>query len=73
VTGFSNAEEAAVKLTDIVPFLLEDALAAAGGRYTKAAEPFVPHVVVGRRLVTGQNPASTRGVAEAVVKLLGEA
>jgi len=73
VTGFSNAEEAAVKLTDVVPFLLEDALAAAGGRYSKAAEPFAPHVAVGRRLVTGQNPASTRGVAEAVVKLLREA
>jgi putative intracellular protease/amidase len=69
VTGFSNAEEAAVKLTDVVPFLLEDALRAAGGRYTSAAA-FAPHVVVGRRLVTGQNPASTRGVAEAMVKML---
>jgi putative intracellular protease/amidase len=70
VTGFSNDEESAVKLTDVVPFLLEDALRAAGGRYTKAAEPFGAHVVIGKNLVTGQNPASTRGVAEAVVKLL---
>jgi len=73
VTGFSNAEETAVELTRVVPFLLEDALTAAGGRYTKAAANFAPHVAVGRRLVTGQNPASTRGVAEAVVKLLGVA
>ena len=70
VTGFSNAEEEAVKLTGVVPFLLEDALVASGGRYTKGAEVFGAHVVVGRRLVTGQNPASTKGVAEAVVKLL---
>jgi len=73
VTGFSNSEEEAVKLTGVVPFLLEDALRAAGGRYSKAAENFGAHVEVGRRLVTGQNPASTRGVAEAVVKLLGDA
>ena len=70
VTGFSNAEEEAVGLTNVVPFLLEDALRTAGARYSKAAEPFGAHVVVGKNLVTGQNPASTKGVAEAVVKLL---
>jgi putative intracellular protease/amidase len=70
VTGFSNAEEYAVKLTDVVPFLLEDALRGRGGKYTKAEKDFGAHVVVGDRLVTGQNPASTRGVAEAVVGLL---
>jgi putative intracellular protease/amidase len=69
VTGFSNEEEAAVELTNVVPFLLEDALRAADGRYTKAA-PFQAHVEVGKNLVTGQNPASTKGVAEAVVRLL---
>lgn len=72
VTGFSNAEEEAVGLTAVVPFLLEDALRAAGGRYAKATDNFGAHVEVGARLVTGQNPASTRGVAEAVVKLLAE-
>ena len=72
VTGFSNAEEAEVKLTDVVPFLLEDALKASGGTYRKADKPFGAHVEVGKNLVTGQNPASTRGVAEAVVKLLAE-
>ena len=73
VTGFSNDEEAAVNLTAVVPFLLEDALKASGGRYSKADKNFGAHVVVGRKLVTGQNPASTKGVAEAVVKLLAGA
>jgi putative intracellular protease/amidase len=70
VTGFSNAEEDAVGLTKVVPFLLEDALVKEGGRYSKSDKPFDAHVVVGKNLVTGQNPASTKGVAEAVVKML---
>jgi putative intracellular protease/amidase len=72
VAAFSNAEETLVELDRVVPFLLEDALVARGARYTKAA-PWASHVEVGDRLVTGQNPASTRGVAEAVVRLLGAA
>lgn len=72
VAGFSNAEEEAVGLTKVVPFLLEDALKASGGIYSKAAENFGAHVAIGRNLVTGQNPASTKGVAEGVVKLLRE-
>ncbi|KAF1066289.1 MAG: General stress protein 18 [Pseudomonas citronellolis] len=69
VTGFSNSEEAAVGLTDIVPFLVQDALKANGGRYTKAAD-WQSHVEVDRLLITGQNPASSEAVAEAVLKLL---
>jgi len=69
VAGFSNAEETLAELDRVVPFLLEDALVARGARYTKAA-PWAAHVEVGDRLVTGQNPASARGVAEAVVTLL---
>ena len=68
VTGFSNAEEEAVKLTGVVPFLLEDVLRSRGGHYEKAEGPWQSHVAVGSRLVTGQNPASSRGVAEAVVR-----
>ena len=60
----------AVGLTKVVPFLLEDALKASGGVYSKAAENFGAHVAVGKNLVTGQNPASTKGVAEGVVRLL---
>ncbi len=70
VSGFSNAEEAAVGLTDIVPFLVEDMLAANGGRYSKAAD-WQSHVVKDGKLVTGQNPASSEAAAHAVLELLG--
>ena len=69
VTGFSNSEEAAVGLTDVVPFLVEDMLAANGGKYTKA-DDWQPHIAVEGHLITGQNPASSVGVAEAVLAQL---
>ena len=69
VTGFSNAEEEAVGLTDVVPFLVEDMLKDHGARYTSGAD-WQPHVVVDGRLITGQNPASSVGVAEAVIRQL---
>ena len=70
VTGFSNAEENAVGLAGVVPFLLEDVLRARGGHFEIAEGPWQPHVAVASRLVTGQNPASSRGVAEAVIRQL---
>jgi len=70
LTAFSDAEEEAVGLTKVVPFLLERALVEKGAKYSKADKPFGAHVVTSGRLVTGQNPASTKGVAEAVVKIL---
>lgn len=69
VTGFSNSEEAAVQLTDVVPFLVEDMLTANGGRYSRAAD-WQSHVVVDGLLVTGQNPGSSEASAEALLKLL---
>ncbi|WP_028224278.1 type 1 glutamine amidotransferase domain-containing protein [Paraburkholderia ferrariae] len=72
VTGFSNAEEAAVGLTEVVPFLVEDMLKASGGNYSKAAD-WQPHVAVDGLLITGQNPASSEPVAEALLKALGHA
>lgn len=71
VTGFSNAEEEAVGLTDVVPFLVEDMLKDHGARYT-SADDWQPHIVVDGRLITGQNPASSVGVADAVIKQLQE-
>jgi len=65
VNGFTNEEEALVKLTDVVPFLLEDKLKEQGGRYEKSA-PWQPHVTIDQRLVTGQNPQSARAVGEAL-------
>ncbi len=70
VTGFTNSEEAASGLTDVVPFLVEDMLVANGGVYSRAAD-WAPHVVVDGHLVTGQNPASSKAAAEALLKLLG--
>ncbi|WP_409278159.1 type 1 glutamine amidotransferase domain-containing protein [Pseudomonas defluvii] len=69
VTGFSNTEEAAVNLTDVVPFLVEDMLKGHGGVYSRA-EDWHSHVVVDGLLVTGQNPASSDATAHALLKLL---
>jgi putative intracellular protease/amidase len=72
VACFTNEEEAAVGLSEVVPFLLASTLIERGATHTKAAN-FQKHVVVSDRLVTGQNPASATGVAEQMVKLLVQA
>jgi putative intracellular protease/amidase len=69
VAGFTNTEEEAVGLTAVVPFLLEDRLRERGGIYSKGAN-WTSHVEVDGKLVTGQNPASSEPVAEALLKLL---
>ena len=67
VTGFSNSEEAAVELTDVVPYLLEDELAAMGGLYQKV-DDWHPLAVVDGLIITGQNPGSSTAVAEALLE-----
>lgn len=69
VTGFTNSEEEAVGLTQIVPFLVEDMLKAKGGHYSKAAD-WATYVVEDGHLITGQNPASSQAVAQALLKRL---
>jgi putative intracellular protease/amidase len=69
VTGFTNSEEAAVGLTDVVPYLLEDQLAAKGGSFQQV-DDWNPLVVVDGLIITGQNPASSHAVAEALVKAI---
>lgn len=69
VTGFSNTEEAAVGLTNVVPFLVEDMLNSQGGLFTKGAD-WQPYVVTDGLLMTGQNPASSAMAAEALVQWL---
>ena len=69
VTGFTNTEEAAVGLTDVVPFLVEDMLESNGGIYEKGAD-WGSHVVVDGQLITGQNPASSEEAAHELLKLL---
>jgi putative intracellular protease/amidase len=71
VTGFSNEEEKEVGLEKVVPFSLEDKLVEAvgkGGKYEKAGEKWAEKVVVDGKLITGQNPASSKKVAEEIVK-----
>jgi len=69
VTGFSNSEEAAVELTEIVPYLLEDELVAKGGQYQRV-DDWNTLAVVDGLLITGQNPGSSDAVAEALVKAI---
>lgn len=69
VAGFTNEEEAAVQLTDAVPFLLETELRELGAEFVKA-DNFQNKVAVSGRLVTGQNPASATNTARAIVELL---
>jgi putative intracellular protease/amidase len=69
VTGFTDGEEAAVNLTHVVPFLVEDELKRIGGLYEKAAD-WAPFAVVDGRVVTGQNPASSTVAAKALMELL---
>lgn len=72
VTGFTNSEEAAVGLTDVVPFLVEDELVSKGGQYLKVAD-WQPYAIRDGLLITGQNPASSAAAAQALVACLGGA
>lgn len=69
VTGFTNSEEAAVGLTDVVPFLIEDEFQRLGGNYSKK-DDWQVYVVEDGQLITGQNPASSAAVAHALLKKL---
>ena len=69
VTGFTNTEEEAVQLTDVVPFLLEDELKSKGGIYSKK-EDWASYVVTDGLLITGQNPASSEEAARKLLDLL---
>ncbi len=70
VTGFTNTEEAAVGLTEVVPFLVENMLKEQGGVYSKT-EDWGVHVLRDGLLITGQNPASSKAAAEELMKALG--
>jgi putative intracellular protease/amidase len=70
VTGFTNTEEDAVGLTNVVPFLVEDMLKANGGTYEKGAD-WASFVLRDGKLITGQNPASSAPAAQELLALLG--
>ncbi|QNM86365.1 type 1 glutamine amidotransferase domain-containing protein [Polaribacter pectinis] len=71
VTGFTNSEEKGVDLVDVVPFLVEDMLKANGGNYSKG-DDWTEHVVTDELLITGQNPASSKLVAETLLNVLNK-
>jgi putative intracellular protease/amidase len=71
VTGFSNSEEDAVELTDVVPFLLEDELIKRGGDYQKVADWNVLAIQDGL-IISGQNPASSEAAAKKVISHLNK-
>ncbi len=66
VNAFTNEEEIAVKLENVVPFMLESKLVERGAKFEKSGM-WQPHVTVDQRLVTGQNPQSAKGVGEAIL------
>lgn len=69
VTAFSNAEEDVMQLSSSMPFMLETKLREQGGLY-KAADLWQKNVMVDGKLITGQNPNSAQGIAEAMLALL---
>jgi len=69
VTGFANSEERAVGLTEVVPFLVEDMLKDSGAQYSKLAD-WQAYVVTDGLLITGQNPASSKPAARALLEKL---
>lgn len=69
VTGFTDGEEAEVQLTHVVPFLVEDELLRLGAIFEKKAN-WQPFTITDGRLITGQNPASSTGTAQALMKVV---
>jgi putative intracellular protease/amidase len=69
VTGFTNSEEQAVGLTDVVPFLVEDELKKLGGEFERTAD-WGAFAVTDGHLITGQNPTSSAVTAEELLKFL---
>lgn len=66
VTGFTNSEEDAMQLTDIVPYLVEDMIKQNGGAFSNG-EDWGSHVVQDGLLITGQNPGSSSEAARTLV------
>ena len=69
VTGFTNGEEEEMKLTKVVPFLVEDELLRLGAIFEKKAD-WQPFSITDGRLITGQNPASSTSTAQALLKFM---
>lgn len=70
VTGFANIEETLSGIKSQVPFSLQNGLIERGANYKQAFVPFTSYVVSDDRIITGQNPQSSKEIAEAVIKRL---
>ena len=70
INSFTNEEESAINLEDVVPFLLESELVKRGAIFEKSGIQ-EKKVVVYERVITGQNPASAKEVGKEIAKLLG--
>ncbi|MEV6006924.1 type 1 glutamine amidotransferase domain-containing protein [Streptomyces sp. NPDC051976] len=70
VTGFSTAEERVAMVKKRVPFLLEDELRGRGAHYVRNTIPMTPFATADGRLVTGQNPYSTKVVTAKIIETL---
>jgi putative intracellular protease/amidase len=70
VNGFTNSEERAAGLADVVPYLLEDALREQGATFERGVEDFCGFALRDDRIVTGQNPDSSAAVAEHILAAL---
>jgi putative intracellular protease/amidase len=68
---FNNGEEEEVQLTHVVPFLVEDELMRLGAIFEKVLN-WEPHSVVDGRLLAGQNPASSTGAGQELLRLVGK-
>lgn len=71
ISAFTNEEESEVKLTNVVPFLLEDKLKERGAIFEKSGL-WQNHVTTDQRVITGQNPQSAKSVGEAILKALSK-
>src|SRR5690349_10622767 len=71
ITSFTNGEEEEVQLTHVVPFLVEDELKRLGAHFEKGSN-WQPLSIVDGCFITGQNPASSTGTAQALLKLVGQ-
>jgi putative intracellular protease/amidase len=69
VTGFTNGEEEKMKLTHVVPFLVEDELLRLNAVFEKMVN-WQPFSIADGRLITGQNPASSTSTAQVLLKLV---
>ena len=67
--AFTRAEEIDIQQLDVIPYLIADKLSSLGGTHS-AGKPWMEHVVVDGRLITGQNPASAKKLAQEVISAI---